>query len=311
MDVEVAQHLLGKVSSALIRFGTPPAEPAPKLTSWEEFLRQPTAAERAAADACVCQGAEPIGRPAPESHQPRESRRRRRTRTQTSPPKTEPRATRPSRATKPNETSNASSLTRTYDITAADNSAERIKHASAPRHISDAVRCPAQPSPSPSPPTASASAATVQKEITTVRRLLEQLVQSQLRVESRLDALQRNARLPATEEVPREVEDDGKSEPPVAPPDERERVTELDESSPDATAESLREYVVRLQASLLAVSRQLSVLSDRVSQIERQQARSTARRSSFHRSRHLHAPIGPSPIEQRALPREETGGPAP
>ena len=78
VDVEVAQKLLRKVSAALIRYGRPP-QPAPRHMSWDEFLRQPTAAERAATAAQARQRVERRGKADSQDMTFRtQSRRRRR-----------------------------------------------------------------------------------------------------------------------------------------------------------------------------------------------------------------------------------------
>lgn len=311
MDVEVAQCLLRKVSSALIRFGTPPTEPAPKLTSWEEFLRQPTAAERAAAEARERQTPTPGVRTPPRPRRAGGSRRRRRARGPMSPPRAEPRAPQSPRAAKPDEPSNAPSLARTYDITAAGNSSKRIKHASAPRHVTDsAVERPERPTPRHPSVSRSGPEEAVNDELTTIRELLEQLVQSQLRVESRLEALERDASAPASKDEPSEATDDGEAEPLACPPSERERAVDTDGDSTEAKGEHLREQVHQLQASLLAASRLLSILSARVDGLERRGQR-TARRPRRCRSRPLSGTSVTHPIEERGPTRAEVRGPAP
>ena len=150
MDDEAAHHLLRKVSSAGVRHGT--AEPAPKSMSWEEFLRQPTAAERASADARAQRGSPPSASDANPTSL-RDSRRRRR---------------RAHTVSSTNERPRVHNLALTYDVTAPDE----------PR--SDSPR-------SPEVATAEAS-----EELALIRDLLEQLVRSQQRIESRLEAVERN-----------------------------------------------------------------------------------------------------------------------
>ncbi len=311
MDVEVAQCLLRRVSSALIRFGTPPTEPAPKLTSWEEFLRQPTAAERAAADARERQTPAPDVRTTPRPRRAGGSRRRRRAQGPTPPPRAKPRAPQSPRAAKPDDPSNATSLARTYDITVAGNSSERIKHASAPRHVTDsAIERPERPTPRHPSVTPSGPEETVNDELTTIRQLLEQLVQSQLRVESRLEALERDASAPAAQEDQSEAIEDGEAEPLAYPPSERERAVGTDGDSTEAKGERLREQVHQLQASLLAASRLLSILSARVDGLERRGQR-TARRPRRCRSRPLSGTSVTHPSEERDPTRAQARGPAP
>ena len=305
MDVELANHLLRKVSSALLRYGTPPPDPAPKLTSWEEFLRQPTAAERAAADAHERERPTPPDSEAPDPARSCGSRRRRR-RTRhapAAPPKSEPPTERPRRATKADGKPSVPSLAQTYDVTAAGSSTERIGFASAPRRadgivVERAVRSEPSPDKKVEPQSSSDSpaqpaAAVTSDELTAIRQLLEQLVRSQLRVESRLEAIERSnaSRPPVTENEQREtaarVSPEPASDESNRPPEENvgDATEGKTEDTRGAKGEDLRALVNQLQASLLAVSRQLTNLNDRINGIEQRMRRPERRPSRRHRPR--------------------------
>ena len=198
------------------------------------------------------------------------------------------------------------SLAQTYNVTAAGSSTEHIEFASAPRRADGIVveqtarhepspNKRIEPQPSGDSPAKAAVAATAScDELTAIRQLLEQLVRSQLRVESRLEALERSnaSRPPVVEDEQREIVALVRPEPTSneSTPPPKENVGEAVESEGEDTREAkddgdLRELVKQLQASLLAVSRQLSNLNDRINGIEQRTRRPERRPSRRHRPR--------------------------
>ena len=199
VDVEVAQKLLRRVSAALMRYGRPP-QPAPRHMSWDEFLRQPTAAERAVAAAQARQRVERRGKADSQDMTFRTQSRRRRRPTQhapTRPPGSKPRTDSPRAESATMSSSGDLNLARKFDHVAAEQVCEHLDTASTPRHVGGAsARC-ASASPSPLPPEQQAeSQPSARDEIAKIRRLLEQLAESQRRIESRLDAIERQERRP-------------------------------------------------------------------------------------------------------------------
>ncbi len=156
--------MMQKVAAALLRFAGPEEEPAPPLTSWDEFLKPPTAEERAAAEAADREAAAgerarraaaraaapgpraaprprtaPRPRPAPAPQTARQGSRRRRRRHAQATPRSARRTA--SESTEPEaKPDNRGFLSRTYDVTASASSGMKIINTSAPVADEEAAR---------------------------------------------------------------------------------------------------------------------------------------------------------------------------